>query len=99
MRVTNPEVSGDFDMQTMMYPETDLSAHAAILLCRPVNSMFDRTEAMLSDRAGKDLVSNTELAFVKKYKIMAYRVNTFCNLRAYNSQLPQPVQPELFFKI
>jgi carbon-monoxide dehydrogenase large subunit len=80
VRVTNPDVGGGFGMKAMMYPETYLCAHAAMLLSRPVHWMSERTEAMLSDNAGRDLVSLAELAFDKEYKITAYRVNTVCNL-------------------
>ena len=97
--VTNPDVGGGFGMKAMMYPETYLCAKAAMLLSRPVHWMSERTEAMLSDNAGRDLVSNAELAFDKNYKIMAYRVNTVCNLGAYNSQFAQPIQSELFSKV
>ncbi|MAT88067.1 MAG: xanthine dehydrogenase [Aestuariivita sp.] len=99
VRVTNPDVGGGFGMKAMMYPETYLCAHAAMLLSRPVHWMSERTEAMLSDNAGRDLVSNAELAFDDNYKIIAYRVNTVCNLGAYNSQFAQPIQSELFSKV
>jgi carbon-monoxide dehydrogenase large subunit len=99
VRVTNPDVGGGFGMKAMMYPETYLCAHAAMLLSRPVHWMSERTEAMLSDNAGRDLVSLAELAFDKEYKITAYRVSTVCNLGAYNSQFAQPIQSELFSKV
>ena len=99
MRVKNPDVGGDFGMKAMMYPETYLCAQAAMLSSRPVHWMSERTEAMLSDNAERDLVSNAELAFDKIFKIIAYRVNTVCNLGAYNSQFAQPIQSELFSKV
>ena len=40
----------------------------------------ERTEAMLSDNAGRDLKHFAELAFDATNKIVAYRVKTFCNL-------------------
>ena len=40
----------------MSYPEYFVVAHAARVLGRPVRWMSDRTEAMLSDNAGRDLV-------------------------------------------
>ena len=65
MRVKNPDVGGGFGMKAMMYPETYLCAQAAMLLSRPVHWMSERTEAMFSDNAERDLVSNAELAFDK----------------------------------
>ena len=99
VRVTNPDVGGGFGMKAMMYPETYLCSHAAMVLKRPVRWYSERTEAMLSDNSGRDLVSVAELAFDENYKITAYRVNTVCNLGAYNSQVAQNIQTVLFSKV
>jgi carbon-monoxide dehydrogenase large subunit len=61
--------------------------------------MSDRTEAMLSDNGGRDLTSLAELAFDADLKITAYRVQTRCNLGAYNSQFGQPIQTQLFSRV
>ena len=99
VRVTNPDVGGGFGMKAMMYPETFLCAHAAMKLECPVRWYSERTEAMLSDNSGRDLVSVAELAFNADYRITAYRVNTVCNLGAYNSQVGQNIQTVLFSKV
>ena len=99
VRVTNPDVGGGFGMKAMMYPETYLCAHAAMALKCPVRWYSERTEAMLSDNSGRDLVSVAELAFDENHKITAYRVNTVCNLGAYNSQVGQNIQTVLFSKV
>lgn len=99
VRVTNPDVGGGFGMKAMTYPEYYLCSHAAIVLGQPVRWMSDRTEAMLSDNAGRDLVHFAELAFDENHKITAYRVNTTCNLGAYNSQFGQPIQTTLFSRV
>ena len=99
VRVTNPDVGGGFGMKAMTYPEYYCVAHAAMALGRPVRWMSDRSEAMLSDNAGRDLVSTAELAFDSRYKIIGYRVHSQCNLGAYNSQYAQPIQTELFSKV
>jgi Aerobic-type carbon monoxide dehydrogenase, large subunit CoxL/CutL homologs len=57
VRVTNHDVGGGFGTKTMPYPEYFALAHAAMTLGRPVRWMSERTEAMLSDNAGRDLVS------------------------------------------
>jgi carbon-monoxide dehydrogenase large subunit len=59
----------------------------------------ERTEAMLSDNAGRDLVSVAELGFDENNKITAYRVETRCNLGAYNSDFAQEIQTSLFSKV
>ncbi|MCX7566503.1 xanthine dehydrogenase family protein molybdopterin-binding subunit [Sulfitobacter sp. F26169L] len=99
VRVTNPDTGGAFGMKSMSYPEYFLISHAARVLGKPVRWMSDRTEAMLSDNGGRDLVSLAELAFDENNKITAYRVRTKCNLGAYNSQFGQPIQTTLFSRV
>jgi carbon-monoxide dehydrogenase large subunit len=99
VRVTNPDVGGGFGMKAMTYPEYFCVAQAARQLDRPVRWMSDRTEAMLSDNAGRDLVSLAEMAFDADNRITAYRVRTRCNLGAYNSQFGQGIQTQLFSRV
>ena len=99
IRVTNPDVGGGFGMKAMLYPEYFLVAYAARVLGQPVRWMSERTEAMLSDNSGRDLVTLAELAFDEACKITAYRVSTRCNLGAYNSQFAQPIQTQLFSRV
>ena len=83
VRVTNPDVGGGFGMKSMSYPESFAVAHAARVLDRPVRWMSERTEAMLTDNAGRDLVHEVSLAFDADHRILAYRVETRCNLNRY----------------
>ncbi len=99
VRVTNPDVGGGFGMKGMLYPEYFVVAQAVRELKRPVRWMSDRTEAMLTDNAGRDLWHLGELAFDADYKITAYRVKTRCNLGAFNSQFAQFIQTQLFSRI
>ncbi|MCL4108732.1 UNVERIFIED_CONTAM: hypothetical protein GTU68_049073 [Idotea baltica] len=99
IRVTNPDVGGGFGMKAMNYPEHTTIAHAARVLGKPVRWMSERTEAMLTDNAGRDLVSMATLAFDADYRMTAYKVETICNLGAYNSGYAQPIQTELFSKV
>ena len=99
IRVTNPDVGGSFGMKAMGYPEEFVVSFAAIKLKKPVRWMSERTEAMLSDNAGRDLKHFAELAFDETNKIVGYRVNTFCNLGAYNSRFGQNIQTGLFSKV
>jgi carbon-monoxide dehydrogenase large subunit len=99
VRVTNPDTGGAFGMKSMSYHEYFLISHAARVLGKPVRWMSERTEAMLSDNGGRDLVSFAELAFDKNNKITAYRVHTKCNLGAYNSQFGQFIQTQLFSRV
>ncbi|MBQ2260805.1 MAG: xanthine dehydrogenase family protein molybdopterin-binding subunit [Loktanella sp.] len=99
LRVTTPDVGGGFGMKAMRYPEPFCVAHAARVLGRPVRWISERTEAMLTDNAGRDLTTTATLAFDANYQITAYRVDTIANMGAYNSQFAQGIQTELFSKV
>lgn len=99
VRVTSPDVGGGFGMKGMVYPEMILTAQAARVLGQPVRWMSERTEAMLSDNAGRDLSTMATLAFDAEHRIVAYKLDTIANLGAYNSQYAQPIQTELFAKV
>jgi carbon-monoxide dehydrogenase large subunit len=99
IRVTNPDVGGGFGMKGMTYPEYVVVAEAARALGRPVAWVSSRTEGMLTDNAGRDLVAQVELGFDRDYRITAYKVDLVTNLGAYNSQFGQAIQTELFAKV
>ncbi|MBM2576916.1 xanthine dehydrogenase family protein [Jannaschia sp. Os4] len=99
LRVTNPDVGGGFGMKAMDYPETFLVAHAATVLGRPVRWMGDRSEAMLSDNAGRDLTCRARLGFDADDRLVAYHSENWANMGAYNSQYAQNIQSELFSKV
>ncbi|MGR3615712.1 MAG: xanthine dehydrogenase family protein molybdopterin-binding subunit [Paracoccaceae bacterium] len=99
IHVVTPDVGGGFGMKAMPYPEYFSVAHAARVLGRPVRWISDRTEAMLSDNAGRDLTSVAELAFDKDLKITAYRVTSRMNMGAYNSHFAQAIQTQLFSRV
>jgi carbon-monoxide dehydrogenase large subunit len=99
VRCTNPDVGGGFGMKGMAYPEYFILPYAAKVTGQPVRWMSDRTEAMLSDNAGRDLTTLAELAFDADLKITAYRVHTKSNLGAYNSQFGQAIQSNLFARV
>jgi carbon-monoxide dehydrogenase large subunit len=83
----------------MRYAEPFCAAHAARVLNRPVRWMSERTEAMLSDNAGRDLTTTATLAFDANYRIAAYHLDTIANMGAYNSQFAQAIQTDLFAKV
>ena len=99
VRVTNPDVGGGFGMKGMGYPEHFLVAHAARTLGRPVRWMSDRTEAMLSDNAGRDLDVTTTLAFDADLKLVAFQTDSLSNMGAYVSQFGQNIQSALYSKV
>jgi len=99
IRVTIPDVGGGFGTKAPDYPETFVVAQAARMLNRPVRWMADRSETMLSDNAGRDLEHELTLAFDQNLKITGYRVDTRCNMGAYNSPFAQPIPTVLFSKV
>jgi carbon-monoxide dehydrogenase large subunit len=99
LRVTTPDVGGGFGMKAMRYPEPFCLAHATRVLNRPVRWISERTEAMLTDNAGRDLTTTATLAFDANYRMVAYQLDTIANLGAYNSQFAQAIQTELFAKV
>ena len=99
VRVTNPDVGGGFGMKGMNYPEYAVIAFAAMQISKPVRWFAERTESMLSDNAGRDLVSHAEMGFDENFKITAYRVDNMSNIGAYNSQYAQFIQSDLFAKV
>ncbi|SFS22059.1 xanthine dehydrogenase family protein molybdopterin-binding subunit [Yoonia litorea] len=99
VRVTNPDTGGGFGMKAMRYPETFCAAFAARALGRPTRWMSDRSEAMQTDNAGRDLTTKATLAFDANYRMTAYSIETIANMGAYNSQFAQPIQTELFSKV
>lgn len=99
VRVTNPDVGGGFGMKGMGYPEHFLVAHAARVLGKPVRWMSDRSEAMLSDNAGRDLTVTTTLGFDADLKLVAFRTDSLSNLGAYVSQFGQNIQSALYSKV
>ncbi|MCF7701209.1 xanthine dehydrogenase family protein molybdopterin-binding subunit [Loktanella sp. M215] len=99
VHVTTPDVGGGFGMKGMRYPEPFVVAHAARSLGRPVRWMSERTEAMLTDNAGRDLVTTATLAFDADYRMTAYSLDTVANMGAYNSQFAQGIQTNLFSKV
>ena len=99
VRVTNPDVGGGFGMKAMGYPEHFLVAHACRVLGRPVRWMSDRSEAMLSDNAGRDLDVTITLGFDADLKMVAFHTDSLSNLGAYVSQFGQNIQSSLYSKV
>lgn len=99
VHVQIPDVGGGFGMKGFMYPEYFVVAQGARAAGRPLRWESTRSEAMLTDNAGRDLVSLVEAAFDEDYRILAYRIDTQCNLGAQNSFYAQAIQTELAQKV
>ncbi len=86
LRVITPDVGGGFGMKAFVYPEHGVVMIAAKLFGRPVKWTGDRTEAFLTDAAGRDTQARSELALDENAKILALRVNGLGNTGGYMSQ-------------
>ncbi len=99
VRVTNPDVGGGFGMKVHAYPEYMMAVFAAKMLGQPVRWNPDRSEAMLSDNACRDLTTLAEGAFDADHKLIAIRINSISNLGAYSSGFGQNIQSTLAQKV
>ncbi len=85
LRLITPDVGGGFGMKAFIYPEYAAAMWAAQKLNRPVKWIGERSDAFISDAAGRDNVTRAELAFDADHKIIGMRVDTDANLGAYLS--------------
>jgi len=85
LRLITPDVGGGFGMKAFIYPEYAAAMWAAKQLDRPVKWIGERSDAFISDAAGRDNVTRAELAFDAEHRIIGMRVDTFANLGAYLS--------------
>ncbi len=84
-RVVTPDVGGGFGMKLFLYAEHVLTCYASRKLGRPVKWASERSEAFLSDSAGRDNITRGELALDANGKFLAMRVRTVANMGAYLS--------------
>jgi carbon-monoxide dehydrogenase large subunit len=99
VHVITTDVGGGFGMKAFNYPEYFVVAWASQKLGKPIRWASERTEAMLTDNGGRDLVSQVEIGFDENMKITAYKLDSVCNMGAYNSGFAQFIQTDLFSKV
>jgi aerobic carbon-monoxide dehydrogenase large subunit len=98
-KITTPDVGGGFGLKGFVFPEYYSVAAAAKALNHPVRWIADRTETMLSDHGGRDLVSHCTMGFDENHRFVAYKVENDFNLGAYNSPFGQFMQSWLFARV
>ncbi|MDE2199130.1 MAG: xanthine dehydrogenase family protein molybdopterin-binding subunit [Rhodospirillales bacterium] len=84
-RVITPDVGGGFGMKLFLYAEQVLACYAARKLGRPVKWTSERSEAFLSDSAGRDNITLGEIALDKDGKLLALRTRNVANMGGYLS--------------
>ena len=82
VRVVTADVGGNFGSKNRPYVEYGLVLWAARLLGRPVKFTATRSEALLTDSQGRDLVTTVELALRKDGRFLALRADNISNLGA-----------------
>ena len=83
VRVVSPDVGGGFGLKGGAFPDDALVVWASRKLKRPVKWVASRSEAMMTDHTGRDLVSYGELALDEKGKILAIRSQSLFQVGAY----------------
>jgi aerobic carbon-monoxide dehydrogenase large subunit len=85
VRVIAGDVGGGFGTKGWQYAEHRLVLWAARKLGRPVKWRCERSEALMADEHGRDVVADAELALDRDGKFEALRVKTISNVGAYLS--------------
>lgn len=83
VRVVAPDVGGGFGLKGGAFPDDALVLFASKQLRRPVKWVATRSESMMTDHTGRDLVSYGELALDEKGKILAIRSQSLFQIGAY----------------
>lgn len=81
------DVGGSYGMKGGLYPEVPVIAWAAKLTGRPVKWNCERSEALVADDQGRDMVIDAELAIDENGKFLGVRFSSRNNVGAYLSML------------
>ena len=84
-RVATGDVGGSFGMRGAIYPELILVLWAARHMGRPVKWIATRSEGLISDDHGRDIISDACLALDSQGRALGLRVAMTANLGAYLS--------------
>ena len=83
LRVVAPDVGGGFGLKGGSFPDDVLVLWASKKLRRPVKWVATRSESMMTDHTGRDLISDGEIALDEKGKILAIRSQSLFQIGAY----------------
>src|SRR3984893_6560489 len=96
MRVVAPDVGGGFGVKQFHYGEEAVITWAARRVGRPIKWVADRSEGFVSDRHGRDHVTEAELALDENGKFLALKVATLANMGAYLSTFGPNIPTNLY---
>jgi aerobic carbon-monoxide dehydrogenase large subunit len=85
IRVVAGDIGGAFGIKGWQYVEHRLVLFAARRLGRPVKWRCERSEAILADEHGRDVVAEAELALDREGAFLGLKVRTISNIGAYLS--------------
>ncbi|HWL06266.1 MAG TPA: xanthine dehydrogenase family protein molybdopterin-binding subunit [Xanthobacteraceae bacterium] len=83
IRVISPDVGGGFGLKGGAFPDDALVLWASKKLGRPVKWLATRSESILTDHHGREMVHYGELALDENGKILGLRAETFFQCGAY----------------
>jgi aerobic carbon-monoxide dehydrogenase large subunit len=83
IRVITRDVGGNFGTRNWFYPEYGIVAWASRRLGRPVRWQATRSEGLLADYQGRDLVADAELALDRHGNFLGLRGRLISNVGAY----------------
>jgi carbon-monoxide dehydrogenase large subunit len=96
MRVVAPDVGGGFGVKQFHYGEEAVITWAAKRIGRPIKWVADRSEGFVSDRHGRDHLTEAELALDENGKFLALKVATLANMGAYLSTFGPNIPTNLY---
>ena len=85
MTVIAGDVGGSFGMKGGLYPEVPAVAWAARRVGRPVKWTCERSEALIADDQGRDVLIDAEVGYDDSGKVHAVRFTGFANIGAFLS--------------
>jgi carbon-monoxide dehydrogenase large subunit len=83
IRIISPDVGGGFGLKGGAFPDDALVVWASRRLRRPVKWLATRTESMLTDHHGRDLVYLGEMALDESGKILGLKAQVLFQVGAY----------------
>lgn len=82
VRVISPNIGGSFASKSMIHPEENLTAFAAMQLERPVKYVANRTESFQADEHGRGLAIEGTIGVDDDGTIRGVQVDAVCGLGA-----------------
>ena len=96
VRVVAPDVGGGFGVKQFLYGEEAIITWAAKKVGVPVKWVAERQEGFVSDRQGRDHVTEAELALDENGKFLGFRVHTLANMGGYLSTFGPNIPTNLY---